>query len=407
MISRLLFAALVAVTLAACGGAVEDSHTESGHEEAERGPHGGRLLEDGDVSVELEIFEENSPPRFRLYVYREGKIVAPDKVRAIVHTTRIDGQRTSFELAPEKEYLTDSAIVTEPHSFDVDIEATVDGKPHAWKYAAYEGRVTIAEATAREAGVVVQPAGPAVIRDVVHLVGTVTLNPDRHAHLKARFPGTVRDVRVSLGATVRRGQTLLVIESNESMREYAVTAPFDGVVLARETNVGDVTGDHALVEIADLSQVWLELHALGDSSTRIAVGQPVRVASATTQRTAESRVSAVLPLATRGQSVVIRAKLDNARGEWRPGMTVSADVVVAQREVPLAVRESALQRFRDFTVVFAKFGDLYEVRMVELGVRDGEHAEVLAGLDSGTTYVTEQSFLIKADIEKSAASHDH
>jgi cobalt-zinc-cadmium efflux system membrane fusion protein len=45
--------------------------------------------------------------------------------------------------------------------------------------------------------------------------------------------------------------------------------------------------------------------------------------------------------------------------------------------------------------------------MLELGARDGEHAEVLGGLAAGTPYVTEQSFLIKADIEKSAASHDH
>jgi cobalt-zinc-cadmium efflux system membrane fusion protein len=58
-------------------------------------------------------------------------------------------------------------------------------------------------------------------------------------------------------------------------------------------------------------------------------------------------------------------------------------------------------------VVFAKVGDTYEVRMLELGQRDGEWAEVLGGLKPGTTYVTEQSHLIRADIEKSGASHDH
>jgi cobalt-zinc-cadmium efflux system membrane fusion protein len=88
-------------------------------------------------------------------------------------------------------------------------------------------------------------------------------------------------------------------------------------------------------------------------------------------------------------------------------MTVSAEVTVDAREVPLAVRESSLQRFRDFTVVFAKVGDTYEVRMLELGQRDGEWAEVLGGLKPGTPYVTEQSYLIRADIEKSGASHDH
>ncbi len=71
------------------------------------------------------------------------------------------------------------------------------------------------------------------------------------------------------------------------------------------------------------------------------------------------------------------------------------------------MKESGLQRFRDFTVVFAQVGDSYEVRMLELGARDGENVEVLGGLKPGTRYVAEQSYLIKADIEKSGASHDH
>lgn len=88
-------------------------------------------------------------------------------------------------------------------------------------------------------------------------------------------------------------------------------------------------------------------------------------------------------------------------------MTVSAEVTVAARQVPLAVKETGLQRFRDFTVVFTQVGETYEVRMLELGARDGRYAEVLKGLKPGSPYVSEQSFLIKADIEKSGASHDH
>ena len=71
------------------------------------------------------------------------------------------------------------------------------------------------------------------------------------------------------------------------------------------------------------------------------------------------------------------------------------------------MRESGLQRFRDFTVVFAKYCATYEVRMLELGRKDGDFVEVLGGIDPGENYVTANSFLIKADIEKSGASHDH
>jgi len=131
------------------------------------------------------------------------------------------------------------------------------------------------------------------------------------------------------------------------------------------------------------------------------------VKAAAGDREEETRIETLLPLATRGQSVVARASLGNADGLWRPGMMVAAEVTVSEREVPLAVRESGLQRFRDFTVVFAQIGETYEVRMLELGARDGERVEVLGGLKPGTRYVAEQSFLIKADIEKSGASHDH
>ena len=88
-------------------------------------------------------------------------------------------------------------------------------------------------------------------------------------------------------------------------------------------------------------------------------------------------------------------------------MRVTAAVAVAERPVPLAVKTSALQPFRDFTVVFEQVGDEYEVRMLELGEQHGEWVEVLGGLTPGARYVTQNSYLIKADIEKSGASHDH
>ena len=58
-------------------------------------------------------------------------------------------------------------------------------------------------------------------------------------------------------------------------------------------------------------------------------------------------------------------------------------------------------------MVFAQFGDQYEVRMLELGEMSDEWVEVRGGITAGTPYVTENSFIIKADIEKSGASHDH
>ncbi len=133
----------------------------------------------------------------------------------------------------------------------------------------------------------------------------------------------------------------------------------------------------------------------------------MRSLSGETRTTA--RVTAVLPtadLASQTLTVNVAIPPGMASG-FRPGMGVEGSVQVAAKSVPLAVRTKALQRFRDFTVVFAKVGNTYEVRMLDLGVQTPEWTEVLGGLEPGTEYVTDGAFLIRADIEKSGASHDH
>jgi membrane fusion protein, heavy metal efflux system len=408
--SRLIPLLLLCLLLAACGSRDDFANGDGAAQENgdyERGPNNGRLLRDGNFALEVTIYETNAPPHYRLYAYRDGQPLDPAEVMPTVELKRLDGEVNRFAFKPENGYLVGDGEVTEPHSFDVSVTAEYGGRTSTWSYDSYEGRVTIPAAIAEDAGIRVEVAGPAVIRDVVRLTGTIALDANRHAAIRARFPGIVRSVSAQEGQRVRRGQTMAVVEGNDSMRTYSVTAPFDGVVLARNTNVGDVAEAGALFELADPSQVWIDLRAIGTDAEALAPGQPVRIRSATGASEVEATIENLLPVAGVGQSVVARVSVPNPEGRWRPGMTVAAEVAIDAREAPLAVKESGLQRFRDFTVVFAQIGETYEVRMLELGERDGEYAEVLGGLKPGTRYVTEQSFLIRQDIEKSGASHDH
>jgi cobalt-zinc-cadmium efflux system membrane fusion protein len=84
-----------------------------------------------------------------------------------------------------------------------------------------------------------------------------------------------------------------------------------------------------------------------------------------------------------------------------------ANVVIERVEVPLAVKRSALQTFRDMPVVFGRFGNVFEVRMVKLGRQDKDYVEVNGGLEPDTEYVTNNSYLLKAEVLKDGASHDH
>jgi len=99
--------------------------------------------------------------------------------------------------------------------------------------------------------------------------------------------------------------------------------------------------------------------------------------------------------------------LPNPKGVWRPGLPVNIQVVSGEINVPVAVSNEAIQSVRDWTVVFGRYGDQFEARPVELGRSDGTFTEVISGLSAGEQYAATNSFLIKADIGKSGASHDH
>lgn len=395
--------------IAGCGAsAPEPAATQASGGDYERGPHRGRLLRDGDFALEVTIFETGVPPQYRLYAYRDGRPLPAQDVQATVTLGRLGGEVDHFTFKPEGDVLVGDGVVVEPHSFDVAVVARAGEREHRWEYASYEGRTTIAASVAEASGVRTEVAGPATLRTRLPLIGSVAIDANRLARVRARFPGAVRDVPVGEGDSVTRGQLLATVEANDSLRSYAITAPISGVVIARNTHVGDVAGDAPLFEIADLSEVWVDLHAFGKDLPRLEPGQPVTLVSAVGASRAEATLDRLLPIAAAGsQSAIARVRLHNPDGAWRPGLTVSAEVTVGERTVPLAVRTSGLQPFRDFTVVYAQVGETYEVRMLELGERDSDYAEVLGGIDPGVTYVSEQSFLIRADIEKSGASHDH
>jgi cobalt-zinc-cadmium efflux system membrane fusion protein len=75
--------------------------------------------------------------------------------------------------------------------------------------------------------------------------------------------------------------------------------------------------------------------------------------------------------------------------------------------VAVAVPETALQSMGDAAVAFVRYGDVFEARPLELGRRGGGWVEVVRGLDPGERYAAAGSFLLKADVGKSGAAHEH
>ena len=381
-------------------------HNSDG-EEAPRGPHGGRLLVDGDFTLELAIFETGMPPEYRVWATRNGVGVSPEDVELNMTLSRLGGVTDEIAFFPQDDFLRGDTVIYEPHSFEVAVVARHGGAMHRWQYESFEGRTRIVPEIAEAFGLETELAGSATIRETVSAYGWVAPDAERVRHIHARFAGTLESVEVSAGDRVREGQTLATVESNESLVRYSITAPIDGVITERYAHPGEQTGDRTLFALMDTARVWVEFAVFSRDLPRVRQGAPVTVEASGIGLEQTGAISYIGALARPDQSVVVRATLNNTGGALVPGMYVTGEIEVAQHPVALAVKRSGLQSFRDFTVVYARFGDQYEVRMLELGRQDAEWVEVLGGLSPGTRYVTANSYLVKADIEKSGATHDH
>ena len=410
---------LLSLCLAACGDAKPGTTGHSDHadgaaahtEEIVKGPHGGRLLRDDDFVLEVSLFERGVPPEFRLYPTQDGKPIALKDVQVTIALHSINGLpggvTDQHTFVPKDDYLRSAAEVYEPHSFTVNVTAIHAGKTHVWRYDSPEGEVTIAADMAQAAGLKVAAAGEGVLHETLALYGAIQPDPERMRSVTARFPGPVRSVSVNVGDAVRKGQTLATIESNESLQVYAVSAPIAGTLTARHTNPGESAGSEALFEIADFSSVRAELNVFPRDRAALKPGQAVRIKAADGAATGEGSIGFVAPVGTATQALVARVVLDNRAAQWTPGQFINAEVTVGSTPAPLVVPLTALQTFRDGDVVFVNEGERYQAQPVVLGRRDGERVQIVSGLKPGAAIVVENSYLVKADIEKSGASHDH
>jgi cobalt-zinc-cadmium efflux system membrane fusion protein len=407
-------ALLLASLSVACGSTdTGDSHgvnTAHGQhaELMEVGANGGRLLRSGAFELDFGIFERGAPPEFRAWATYEGRAVDPADFTLEVKLMRLGGRVDAIEFAPRGDHRVSTSPVSEPHSFEVFIEAIHGGLTHAWDFENFEGRTRIAPEMAASLGVETTVAKAATLAETVTVYGRVRANPERVREIRARFNGAVRDVYAHVGQSVRQGEKVMSVESNESLNRYTIVAPISGVITQRDANPGEQTSGRLLMTITDTSSVWVDLSVFPVDREGIVIGSSVSITPALGGTPISGLVSMIETTADpHDQSVVARVALEGAGAQFLPGTFVEAEVNVGKHEVPLAVNRLGIQTFRNRRVVYARVGDVYEVRVLELGREAGEWIEVLGGLEPNTEYVTANSHLIKADIEKSGAAHDH
>ncbi|MDO8272025.1 MAG: efflux RND transporter periplasmic adaptor subunit [Gammaproteobacteria bacterium] len=263
---------------------------------------------------------------------------------------------------------------------------------------------TINPAMAQQAGITTAAASPGVILDAITVYGRTVIDPRGISHIRARFPGLVISIEPGIGDLVAAGDAVLEIESSESLNSYVIRAPIAGIVTARNANPGETTGDEPLLTLANYDQLWAELAVFPLNAGRIKIGQEVILR--TNAQEIRSSVAHILPGTSELPAIVARVPLDNRDALWSPGLLMQADVIIGQADVALAVDNRAIQTFENNPVVFVQEGDIYEPRPVQLGRQDDARTEILSGLELGDQYVVENSYLIKADLEKSSVEDD-
>lgn len=286
--------------------------------------------------------------------------------------------------------------------------AEAEAKPaHGGEGEHEEGALKLTPEQIKAAGVEIATAGPATIRETLPLYGVVAPNAERVREVGARFPGVIRSVAKKIGDTVKQGEALATVESNESLQTYPVVASLPGVITARSANPGEQTGEKSLFTIADLSTVWVELSLFPRDVAKVRVGQKVRVKSADAGLSTDGELVYVAPFgSSTNQTLTARVLVNNADRRWAPGLYVTADVTLAETAVPLAIRNESVQNLEGRSVVFVKDADGFEPKAIKVGRLDDESSEVLEGIKAGDAYVTRNSYILKAELGKGEAEHE-
>ncbi|WP_398469864.1 divalent metal ion exporter adaptor subunit IhpB [Tardiphaga sp.] len=274
---------------------------------------------------------------------------------------------------------------------------------------AEEGIVQMSDAKVAAAGIEILTATPGTLRNSIILNGILQPNQEALVQVTPRFPGVVREIKKRIGDTVEKGELLAKIESNQSLTVYEMRAPISGTVIDRQISLGEYASEQKPAFIvADISTVWVDLSVYRRDLPRVRIGDTVQIDVGDGGTPIEAKLSYVSPVGSSDtQSALVRAVVANDGMRLRTGLFVSARLILSAKQVPVAVKGTALQTVENKNVVFVRNGETFETREVEIGSRDFENVEIVFGLMDGDRYAAKNSFVVKAELGKSEASHDH
>ena len=220
-----------------------------------------------------------------------------------------------------------------------------------------------------------------------------------------------------------------LIKTGELSPHHSIKAEIDGVVISREVTLGErVSPDReAIMVLADTRTLWVLADVPESKQAGVKIGTPARVflgsqtvaiADGRAPQSFEGTVTLIAPLVdptTRTVQVRIEVPAEANRAHaMKAGMFAQAEVSLVNDgdEVApqIAVSDAAIQTVESGPAVFVPVKgepNTFAKRSVAVGTAVGGLVPVLSGLEEGEQYVTSGTFILKAELGKGSAAHEH
>ena len=192
-------------------------------------------------------------------------------------------------------------------------------------------------------------------------------------------------------------------EQGKISSETPIYAPLSGTVVQRKIGPGQYVSyiSTGLVDpvftIGDLSTVWLIAYVRESEAPKVRAGQQldftVLAHPKTTFKANVDHVAASLDPNIR--RLVVRATIDNSKGQFKPEMFASVTIYTDEGDSSLGVpRDAVIYEADNARVWVARADKTIEVRQIKTGITRGGMIQVLQGLQPGETVVTKGSLFV-------------
>ncbi|UUS59077.1 efflux RND transporter periplasmic adaptor subunit [Acinetobacter sp. YH16040_T] len=229
-----------------------------------------------------------------------------------------------------------------------------------------------------------------------------------------RAENAYRQAQISVQSTQSRLQALGA-NSGQNGR-FIIRAPIAGVISQKDIVVGEnVQLADQLFTIEQLKDLWLEFNLAHQYSAQLQKGQNVSFKINGSDQLYSAEIQSLTSQAdVQTGRLVVRAKLKQQSAELRPNVMVNVLLADSGTKNVLRVQKSAVQSIEGkdsiFIVESEQKGQVHlKAQALKLGQAssDGQWLEVISGLDAGQKYISQGSFLLKSELEKDEAGHEH